>query len=72
MQFAENAKKLAQKCFVGEVKVAKTVLWLLGALCLLIGIVYGLLVAPITHGISVGCGCGNNYMMPTEKEEEEE
>ncbi len=52
-------KNLAKQCFEGELTIPKAVLWLAGITCVLAGIVYGLLVAPVTHGISIGSNNGN-------------
>lgn len=56
-------KKIATACeklFNGQITVNKRDLWLIGALCLFVGIVYGLVTAPWTHGVSIGCHNGNN------------
>ena len=42
-------RELARNCFEGELTLRKTTLWLIGAACLLGGIVYGLKTAPVTH-----------------------
>ena len=47
------------KFFRGEVTMKKTDLWLIGAVCLLAGIVYGLKKAPWTHGVMIGSNNGN-------------
>jgi len=58
----EKMKKIYEDHFTGEITVAKTTLWLAGAVCLLAGVVYGLCMAPMTHGLSytIGCNNGNN------------
>lgn len=53
-------KELAKKCFEGEVTLPKVMLWLIGAVCLFGGIVYGLKAAPMTHGVMIGSNNGNN------------
>lgn len=53
-------KKLAKQCFEGEITMPKVNLWMAGAICLLAGMVFGLLHAPLTHGIRIGCNNGNN------------
>ncbi len=53
-------KELAEKCFEGEVTLSKVTLWLIGAVCLMGGIVYGLKTAPMTHGVLIGSNNGNN------------
>lgn len=74
----EKWRNWAKRCFEGEMTLQKTTLWLIGAVCVLGGIVYGLRVAPMTHGIMIGSNngsnngtnCGNGR--EEEKEEEEE
>lgn len=51
---------LREKWFEGEVTLPKTTLWLVCAVCLLGGIVYGLRKAPWTHGVTIGSNNGNN------------
>lgn len=53
-------KKWAKELFEGEITIRKTELWLVGAVCLLAGIVHGLLAAPMTHGIMIGSNNGSN------------
>lgn len=55
-----TVKKWVSTCFEGEVTMPKTNFWLIGVVCLLAGVVYGLLVAPMTHGVMIGCNNGNN------------
>lgn len=57
--FKEKLQRLAVKCFEGEVTVTKVDLWLAMIICMLIGIVYGLLKAPMTHGLIIGSYNGN-------------
>lgn len=57
--FKEKCRKLKETCFVGEVTMTKATLWMIAGLCLLAGIVRGLRMAPMTHGIMIGCGNGN-------------
>ena len=59
----ENLKKWMRHCFEGEVTMPKSTFWLAAAVCLLAGVVYGLLAAPRCHGIHkmVGCNNGNSY-----------
>ena len=58
-EFKEKCRKLAETCFDGEVTMAKTTLWAIAGLCLLAGIIHGLRIAPLTHGVVIGCGNGN-------------
>ncbi len=53
-------KELAEKCFAGEVTLPKVTLWLIGAVCLMGGIVCGLNAAPMTHGVWIGSNNGNH------------
>ena len=64
---------LAEKCkklFKGEVTMKKRDLWLLGADCVLLGIVIGFMKAPLTHGITISCGNNNGNMTIYGNEEE--
>ncbi len=53
-------KELAKSCFEGELTLPKWTIWLIGAACLLAGVVYGLKTAPMTHGMMIGSNNGNN------------
>lgn len=53
-------KKLTKRCFEGEMTMPKVNFWMAGTICFLAGIVLGLLSAPMTHGIRIGCNNGNN------------
>lgn len=53
-------KEWVKNCFEGEVTLPRTTVWLIGAACLLLGIVYGLKTAPMTHGMMIGSNNGNN------------
>ncbi|MCM1119688.1 MAG: hypothetical protein NC543_10050 [bacterium] len=55
-----KVKELVKHCFEGEVTLPRTTVWLIGAACLLLGIVYGLKTAPMTHGMMIGSNNGNN------------
>ncbi len=48
----ERCRRLKEICFDGEVTMTKTTLWMAG-------IVRGLRMAPMTHGVMIGCGNGN-------------
>lgn len=67
----EKGKKLLNTCFHGEVTVPKTTCWLVGAVCLLAGIVHGMRVAPLTHGFIIGSGNGNHIFAGEEEPQEE-
>lgn len=58
-EFAEKGRKLKEICFDGEVTMAKTTLWMIAVVCLLAGMIRGLRMAPMTHGVMIGCGNGN-------------
>lgn len=53
-------KELARNCFEGELTLPKAVIWLVGGVCLLGGMVYGLKTAPMTHGMMICSNNGNN------------
>ena len=57
---AGKIKETAVKLFTGEITVQKRELWMAGAICLLLGIVIGLIKAPLTHGVTIGSHNGNN------------
>lgn len=52
-------KRMVKKCFEGEVTMPKVNFWMIGIICLLTGIVFGLLAAPLTHGVIIGSNSGN-------------
>ncbi len=52
-------KRMVKKCFDGEVAMPKVNFWMIGLICLLTGIVCGLLAAPLTHGVIIGSNSGN-------------
>lgn len=60
-QWRTKLRELGDKWFEGELTVPKTELWLVLISCFLMGILYGLRKAPLTHGVMIGCGngCGN-------------
>lgn len=55
----EKLNATATKLFHGELTMKKTDLWLIGTVCLLTGIVYGLIKAPWTHGVTIASNNGN-------------
>lgn len=57
--FKEKCMKLKETCFDGEVTMTKITLWMIVTICLLAGIIRGLRMAPLTHGVMIGCGNGN-------------
>lgn len=60
-KWKEKLENLRENCFEGEVTVLKTELWLLIMLFFLMGILYGLRKAPLTHGVRIGCNNGNSF-----------
>lgn len=68
----EKMKTLAKQCFEGDLTMPKVNLWLIGAICLLAGIVYGLCIAPFTHGVTIGCNNGNSNCIWDDAEESED
>lgn len=59
--------------FHGEVTLKKADVWLLGLVCVLLGVVIGFLKAPFTHGVTISCGNNNgNYNYAAKEETEEE
>ncbi len=56
----EKVRETTQKLFCGETIVNKRDLWFLGGLMFLAGVIYGLILAPWTKGVSMGCCNGNN------------
>lgn len=71
---AEKWKNLARQCFEGEITIPKVNLWLVGGICLFAGIAYGLLKAPMTHGVTIGSNNGNQSgcIWGMEKEDSED
>lgn len=59
-QWKTKLRELEDRWFEGEVTVPKTELWLVLISCFLIGILYGLKKAPMTHGVMIGSNNGNN------------
>ncbi len=55
----EKCKKLVQQCFCGDLTMPKVNFWLIGSICLLAGVVYGLCIAPLTHGVRIACNNNN-------------
>lgn len=47
-------KRLAKKCFEGDVTMPRVILWLICIICVLAGIVYGLCIAPFSRGLTIG------------------
>ncbi len=57
--FVIACKRMMKKCFEGEVTMPKVNFWMIGVICVLSGVVYGLLTAPLTHGVIIGSNSGN-------------
>ena len=45
---------LMKTWFEGELTMSKTSIWLTGLICLLVGVIWGLLMAPMSHGVTIG------------------
>ena len=69
----ECMRKKMEELFEGEVTITKREIWLMGACCLLAGIVYGFLKAPWTHGVKIGSDNGSycSYENKTSGKKEE-
>lgn len=50
---------LMKTWFEGELTMSKTSIWLTGLICLLVGVIWGLLMAPMSHGVTIGSYNGN-------------
>ena len=64
--------ELVNKLFRGEVTITKRELWLIGFICLLAGVVCGLVNAPWTHGVTIGSHNGNYSGNTTDTTQETE
>ena len=64
-------RERCKKLFVGEVTFKKRDLWLMIVDCVLLGIVIGLMNAPLTHGITIHCGNNNGNVYGETANEEE-
>ena len=54
-----EVKKSSEKFFEGEITISKKECWLIGAILVLAGITFGLINAPLTHGINISIGSNN-------------
>lgn len=54
-------RELGDRWFEGELTVPKTELWLVLISCFLMGVLYGLKKAPLTHGVTIGCNNGSYF-----------
>lgn len=52
-------KELYHRMFDGEITLDKSSFWLVAAVIFMMGVLYGLLKAPMTHGINIACGNNN-------------
>lgn len=62
-------REKCRKLFVGEVTLRKKELWVIAFVCVLFGIVFGLLKAPLTHGITISCGNNNGNVYGADEKE---
>lgn len=56
--------------FKGETTISKMDLWLIGGICFLAGIVIGIMKAPWSHGIRIGCNNGNHSSFGQDNDDE--
>lgn len=69
--FKKGVRRWKKIYFEGDVTMPKVTFWLAATVCLLAGVVYGLLAAPMTHGINIACDNGNNENYYGDREEED-
>ncbi len=48
-----------EQLFDGELTITKTDFWLVTILVFVLGVLYGLVKAPLTHGLTITCGNNN-------------
>ncbi len=60
-QWKKKFGELGDRWFEGELTIPKTELWLVLTACFLMGILYGLKKAPMTHGVMIGSNNGNSW-----------
>lgn len=65
-------REKCRKLFVGEVTLRKKELWVIAFVCVLFGIVFGLLKAPLTHGITISCGNNNGNVYGKKDEDDKD
>lgn len=66
-------REKCKKLFIGEITLKKKELWVVAFVCVLLGVVIGLVKAPLTHGITISCGNNNgNVYGGVDKENEKE
>ena len=71
LQFKKMVKEKMELLFDGEITLLKTDFWLAALVIFLLGVLYGLMKAPLTHGITVSCGNNNgNTWLPDDLEED--
>ena len=59
-KFRAGFNKWVKTYYEGDVTMPKVTFWLVCIMFLFAGIIYGLLAAPMTHGLMIGCNNGNN------------
>lgn len=69
----EFLKEKKEQLFDGELTITKADLWIMGALLFVLGVLYGLMKAPWTHGVNmtIGSNNGNNNQVNAEEDDEE-
>ena len=71
LQFKKMVKEKMELLFDGEITLLKTDFWLAALVIFLLGVLYGLMKAPLTHGITVSCDNNNgNTWLPDDLEED--
>lgn len=68
----EKCRRFCTQMFDGEVTFKKTDFWLLMLIAALLGMLWGLIHAPFTHGVTVEVGNNNGNTYLENKEEDEE
>ena len=66
-EFLEEKK---EQLLDGEVTMTKTDFWLIVLLVFVVGVLYGLLRAPWTHGVKMTIGSNNNIVNAEEDDDE--
>ena len=64
-------REKCKKLFIGDATFKKVELWLMAAICILLGVVIGFIKAPLTHGVTISCGNNNGNVYGQDKEEQD-
>lgn len=68
----QNLKMMVKRLTEGEVTLRKTEMLALLAVVSMAGIVWGMFLAPWSHGVNIGSYCGNHYGRPEDECTEED